>query len=136
MAPEAAYQVIPIDIEFEPLSKLPVWYLCGSARGRVVLDSNVTKFGDGEANARGSRQSAGLPVAALLSQHEQIQAFDLFPCPRGFAQELEARCNARLVREAAHGDALAQFEPAEIVGQVGHHAFKGDAMQRIAWLGG
>ncbi len=73
-------------------------------------------------------------LALLVAQHEQVKTFHFLACPRGFAQKLQARSDAGVVREAANRDALAQVIPAVMVGQAVHKGFQGQAVQGVAHL--
>ena len=53
----------------------------------------------------------------LFTQHIKVKAFNLFACPRGLTQKLQARCHAGVQHKAAYLDALAQFFPAVLVHQ-------------------
>ena len=73
-------------------------------------------------------------VAPAFAQHEEVQALDLFACPRGFAQKLEAGAHAGVDLEAADGNLPPQFVPAKVIGKRHHHGFERDAVQRVARL--
>src|SRR3990167_4690184 len=79
--------------------------------------------------------STARAVAALLAQHEQVEAFHLLARPGRLAQELQARRHAGVVGEAAQRDALAQAGPAIVRCQRGDDGLQRQAVQRVAGLG-
>ena len=72
---------------------------------------------------------------ANIAQHEEIKPLDLLARPRRFAQKFEARCDAWIVAETAHRNALSQLGPSEMFDQCLEDRFKRQPMQRIAALG-
>ena len=72
--------------------------------------------------------------ALEFTQHEKVQAFNLFARPWRFAKEFQARSDAGLAGEAADVDVLPKLFPAIVRGQSRNHGFKFDAMQGVAWL--
>lgn len=96
------------------------------------------------ANGRpGGGQSTGSPwnhsstaaLAALIPQHEEVEAFDLFARPRCLAQELQAGCNAGIAGKAAHRNALCQTGPAITSHELRDYRFQRQPVQRVARLG-
>ena len=69
-----------------------------------------------------------------VSQHEQIQAFNLVTRPRGTAQKLQARAHAGLALKAANRNALTQLVPAEMGVQSGNYGLQSYPMQRASNL--
>jgi hypothetical protein len=79
----------------------------------------------------------GLPCPArpgTLVDHFQIHRLDLSPRPRCLPQKSQAGRDARVVGEAADGQALTHRFPTELRLQLLHHALEGDAVQRVAGL--
>src|SRR5215211_3157583 len=64
-----------------------------------------------------------------------IQRLHLRPRPRRPPQELERRADARVVREAADRDALAEAAPAVALDEVLEHGLERDAVQRVGAAG-
>ena len=83
----------------------------------------------------GSERLRLFATAALLAQHEQVQAFRFFARPGCLAQKFQAGRHAGVALKAAHRNALAQSLPAVVRRQRRHHGFQRHAMQRVAWLG-
>ena len=72
---------------------------------------------------------------ANIAQHEEIKPLNLLARPRRFAQKFEARCDAWIVAETAHRNALSQLGPSEMFDQCLEDRFKRQPMQWIAALG-
>lgn len=68
------------------------------------------------------------------AQHVEIEHLDLFARPRRAAQELEARCDARFVIEAADVDPPSERRPAEACHQFVQDLLQREAVQRIVGL--
>ena len=64
----------------------------------------------------------------------QIEILQLFPGPRGFAQEFEARFDAGLLGKAIDRDLFSQPFPAVVFHQSGEDHLQGDAVQWVADL--
>lgn len=64
----------------------------------------------------------------------QIECFNFLSCPGGFAQELEARGDARITGETFYVDAPAQFFPAVTLLQARDDELQCEAMERIALM--
>ena len=71
---------------------------------------------------------------ANVAQHEEIKPIDLLARPRRFTQKFEARCNAWIVGETAHRNALTQLSPSEMFDQCLEDRLQRQPMQRIAAL--
>jgi len=74
-------------------------------------------------------------TSGLATLAPQVQFLDLGSGPGRASQESQARCHARIMREAADSDRTAHFLPAQTIDQLYEHLLKGDAMQRITGLG-
>ena len=83
---------------------------------------------------------------ANVSEHEKVQALHFVARPWRFAQKFQARRDARVMGETAHGDALPKLGPTKVRNQRREDGFEREAMQRIfilrcgysgdAWRGG
>src|SRR4029077_14148682 len=84
--------------------------------------------------ARGA--AAGLSVAPLLlTQHEEVEALDLLSRPRRAPEELQARGDAGIRREAADAHLLAELWPTVVRHQLVDNLLERDAVKRIVRLG-
>src|SRR5665647_2326769 len=73
-------------------------------------------------------------IAAFIAQHQKVEAFHFLASPGRLAQESQARCDARLVCEAAHRYAHPKLGP-PVVGLKGpDDGLQRQAVQRVTRL--
>lgn len=92
---------------------------------------SMSKEGDSAA----AGEETGLLENLFAEPGVQIEALQLFPGPRGFAQEFKARFDAGVFGKAVDRDLLPQLFPAIVLHQPGEDHLQGDAVQRVACLG-
>src|SRR3954470_18918966 len=79
---------------------------------------------------------ATLSVAPLLlTPHEEVEALDLLARPRRAPEELQARGDARIRREAADAHLLAELWPTVVRHQLVENLLERDPVERVVRLG-
>src|SRR5205085_5870106 len=109
--------------------------ICSSTRSAKTPMSPMTSMRDDE-DTGVPWGAAGLSVAALLlTQHEKVEALDLLARPRRAPEELQARGDAGIRREAADVHLPAELWPTIVRHQLVQNLLERDAVKRVVPLG-
>lgn len=100
----------------------------------ILLNCTIQKEKQKSNRPTVRQYGASYPSGVRLFRNEPV--FNFLTRPRGFAQEREAGFHCRIELETSDRNATPHFAPTMSLDQLINDAFQGDAVQRIARMGG